>query len=62
MFGHAAKSGGFHYRVRYPGPRWGKEVCAERAVPQAVIDNTVLQKVAGVVLRKQYLDELVRHQ
>ena len=60
MFGHAAKSGRFHYYVCATGFRTGKDSCAMRPVPKTVIEDVVLEKVRDVILQEEHIEELVR--
>ena len=60
MFGHAAKSGRFHYYVCATAYRSGKDACGMKAIPQAQLESVVLSRVRDIILQEQHLEELVR--
>lgn len=60
MFGHAAKSGAYHYYVCSTVHRNGKQFCDTRPVPRSLIENQVVQKVRELILQEGHLKELVR--
>ena len=60
MFGVGAKSGRFHYYVCATAHRMGRQACGTKSIPQAVIEDKVLEKVRDVILRDDHLEELIR--
>ena len=60
MFGHAAKSGRYHYYVCATAHRNGTNLCDTNPVPRATMEERVLERLQTLVLREEHLEELVR--
>ena len=60
MFGHAAKSGAYHYYVCSTVHRNGKHLCDTKPIPQALVEKGVMGKIQEIILQEEHLEELVR--
>lgn len=60
MFGHAAKSGKYHYYVCATSHRNGKQLCNSTPIPRALIEDQVLDRLRNLILKEEHLEELVR--
>ena len=59
MFGHAAKSGLYHYYNCGTASRTGKDECAASPVKRSRIEQRVLQRLLNVILQGPHLERLV---
>ena len=59
MFGHAAKSGRFHYYVCATAYRNGNQTCGMRPISRAKVEDQIPGKIRQLILREEHLEQLV---
>ena len=59
MFGHAAKSGRYHYYICGTAERSGKEECGADPVERSRIERQVLRRLLRVILQEPNLERIV---
>ena len=60
MFGHAAKSGQYHYYICGRASSSGKQECSARPVERSEIEQQVLRRILRVILCEPNLERLVQ--